>query len=86
MTVLFTLSVHMRVNNQQTLKADIEEYVQDDKLRAKMNSMSKTEKGHGRVETRSAYTTDDVEWQPGGHGRLLNALERCIHDLRQTKG
>ena len=31
-------------SNQPTLKSDIEEYVQDDKLRAKMNSVSKTEK------------------------------------------
>ena len=66
MTVLFTLSVHMRVSNQQSLKADIEEYVQDDKLRAKMNSVSKTEKGHGRIETRSAFTTNDVSWMSGG--------------------
>ena len=36
-------------SNQQTLKADIEEYVQDDRLRAKMNSVTKTEKGHGRI-------------------------------------
>ena len=56
-------------SNQQTLKADIEEYVQDDKLRAKMNSVSKTEKGHGRIETRSTFTTNDVSWMPGGNGR-----------------
>ena len=53
-------------SNQQTLKTDIEEYVQDDKLRAKMDSVSKTEKGHGRIETRSAFTTNDVSWMPGG--------------------
>jgi len=53
-------------SNQQTLKADIEEYVQDDKLRAKMNSVSKTEKGHGRIETRSAFTTNNVSWMAGG--------------------
>mgnify|MGYP001644631436 CR=1 FL=1 len=53
-------------SNQQTLKADIEEYVQDDKLRAKMNSVSKTEKGHGRIEIRSAFTTNDVSWMHGG--------------------
>lgn len=52
-------------SNQQTLKADIEEYVQDDKLRAKMNSVSKTEKGDGRIETRSAFTTNDASWMPG---------------------
>ena len=53
-------------SNQPTLKADIEDYVQDDKLRAKMNSVSKTEKGHGRIETRSAFTTNEVSWMPGG--------------------
>ena len=58
-------------SNQQTLKADIEEYVQDDKLRAKMNSVSKTEKGHGRIETRSAFTTNDVSWIPGGNGIII---------------
>ena len=79
MTVLFILSVHMRVNNQQTLKADIEEYVQDDKLRAKMNSVSKTEKGHGRIETRSTFTTNDVSWMPGG--RQWPGL-KCIGAIR----
>lgn len=53
-------------SNQQTLKADTEEYVQDKKLTAKMNSMSKMEKGHGRIETRSAFTTNDVSWMSGG--------------------
>ena len=37
-----------------------------DKLRAKMNSVTKTEKGHGRIETRSAFTTNEVSWMPGG--------------------
>ena len=49
-------------SNQPTLKSDIEEYVQNDKLRAKMNSVSTTEKGHGRIETRSAFTTNEVSW------------------------
>ena len=53
-------------SNQQTLKADIEEYVQDDRLRSKMNSITKREKGHGRIETRSAFTTNDVSWMAGG--------------------
>ena len=53
-------------SNQPTLKADIEDYVQDDKLRAKMNSVSKTEKGHGRIETRSVFTTNEVSWMPVG--------------------
>ena len=56
-------------SNQQTLKADIEEYVQDDRLRSKMNRITKREKGHGRIETRSAFTTNDVSWMPGDNGR-----------------
>ena len=56
-------------SNQQTLKVDIEEYVQDDRLRSKMNRITKREKGHGRIETRSAFTTNDVSWMPGGNGR-----------------
>jgi len=61
--------------NQKELMNDIAEYVQDKKLRAKMDSISQTERGHGRKETRSAYTTDDVLWQPGG--RVWPAL-KCI--------
>ena len=61
--------------NQKELMSDIAEYVQDEKLRAKMDSTTRTERGHGRKETRSAYTTDDVSWQPGG--RAWPAL-KCI--------
>ena len=45
---------------------DIAAETYDEKLRSTMDSVTQTEKGHGRVETRSAYTTDDVEWQLGG--------------------
>ncbi|MBQ9539577.1 MAG: hypothetical protein IJU95_09925, partial [Treponema sp.] len=45
---------------------DIEEYVQDRNLRNKMNCVTKTEKGHGRTETRTAFTTNEVSWMPGG--------------------
>ena len=53
-------------DNQPFLKSDIEEYVQDEGLRNGMDSVSKTEKGHGRIEKRTAYTTNDVSWMPGG--------------------
>ena len=66
-------------SNQQTLKADIEEYVQDDRLRSKMNSITKREKGHGRIEIRSAFTTNDVSWMPGG--RQWPEL-KCIGAIR----
>ena len=61
--------------NQKELMNDIEQYVQDEKLRATMDSVTRTEKGHGRIERRSAYTSDDVGWQPGG--REWPAL-KCI--------
>jgi len=61
--------------NQETLMNDIAEYVQDKKLRATMDSITRTERGHGRKETRSAYTSNDVEWQPGG--RVWPGL-KCI--------
>ena len=64
-------------SNQPTLKADIEDYVQDDKLRAKMNSVTKTEKGHGRIETRSAFTTNEVSWMPGGRQMAGTEVYRC---------
>ena len=46
--------------NQQALMNDIAEYVHDTKLRAKMDRVSRTERGHGRKETRRAYTSADV--------------------------
>ena len=52
--------------NQEALMNDIAEYVQDTKLRATMDSITRTERGHGRKETRRAYTSADVSWQPGG--------------------
>jgi predicted transposase YbfD/YdcC len=49
-------------DNQETLKKDIEDYVQDESLRETMDSHSTIEKNRGRVERRSAYTTFDVGW------------------------
>ena len=73
--------------NQKELMRDIAEYVQDENLRAKMDSTTRTERGHGRKERRSAYTTDDVLWQhiEEESGRLLNASGRYIPDLRGVK-
>ena len=64
--------------NQEALMNDIAEYVHDTKLRATMDSITRTEKGHGRKERRSAYTSTDVSWQPGG--RIWPEL-KCIGAL-----
>ena len=70
--------------NQKELMNDIEQYVQDEKLRAAMDCVSQTEKGHGRVETRSAYTTDDVEWQPGGRAWPAVKCIGAVHTRFET--
>ena len=49
-------------DNQQTLKSDIEDYVQDNTLRKDMNKMVKTEKNRGRIEKRTAYVTSEIDW------------------------
>ncbi len=36
--------------------------MQEKSLRTTMKSVSKTEKGHGRIETRTAFVTDDIDW------------------------
>lgn len=51
--------------NQKTLNAEIADYVQDDSLRQTMDSERKTEKNRDRIETRTAYVTDDIEWLYG---------------------
>ena len=48
--------------NQATLENEIKDYVQDESLRKTMDSQSITEKSRDRIETRTAYTTSDVEW------------------------
>ena len=71
--------------NQKDLMDDIAAYVQDEKLRSKMDSITKTETGHGRVETRSAYTSDDVSWQPGGRNWPELKCIGAIHTRFETK-
>lgn len=51
--------------NQETLKKDIEDYVQDDFLRKGMDTFVTKEKNRGRAEVRRAYVTDDINWLAG---------------------
>jgi predicted transposase YbfD/YdcC len=72
-------------DNQPALKEGIAEYVQDEVLRAAMDSHSVREKNNGRVERRSAYTTRDVTWlnERGEWERL--ACIGVIHTQCTTK-
>ena len=49
-------------DNQETLKNDIEDYVQDDSLRKTMDTYSSCEKNRGRLEHRTAFSTCDIQW------------------------
>ena len=49
-------------DNQRTLKESIETYVQDENLRKEMDTATTKEKGHGRIECRTAYVTDNISW------------------------
>lgn len=49
-------------DNHPKLKKDIEDYIQDDFFQNKLTTQSKTEKNYGRIETRTAYVTTEIEW------------------------
>lgn len=51
-------------DNQETLKKDIEDYIQDETLQKGMDRASVSEKSRDRIETRTAYVTDKIEWLP----------------------
>jgi len=52
-------------DNQETLKQDIEDYIQDDSLRQTMNTASTLESNSGRIERRQAFITHDIDWLYG---------------------
>jgi len=51
--------------NQATLNREIGDYVQDEVLRKTMNIFTRCEKNSGRVEQRTAFTTNAIEWVNG---------------------
>ena len=52
-------------DNQETLKKDIEDYVQDTDLQETMDTVATCEKNRDRIEHRIAYVTSNIEWLPG---------------------
>jgi predicted transposase YbfD/YdcC len=49
-------------DNHADLKAEIADYVNDETLRKTMNTAKSAEKNRGRIETRTAYVTNDINW------------------------
>lgn len=50
--------------NQRALRDGIRDYVRDGALRRGMARADTVEKGHGRVEERTAFVSHDVSWMP----------------------
>lgn len=53
-------------NNQKSLLEDISLYFQD-MSQGPFDSFETIDGGHGRIETRSYFSTSDIDWLPGKH-------------------
>jgi predicted transposase YbfD/YdcC len=72
-------------DNQETLKQEIEDYVQDKDLRKTMDTFKTQEKNNGRIELRRAYTTDDIDWLYGKEEWVNLACIGAINTQFTTK-
>lgn len=74
-------------DNQPTLKKDIEDYVQDDGLRKTMQTVTKSEKNYGRIETRTAYVTSAIEWlEQRESWKNLSSIGAICSKIETAKG
>ena len=48
--------------NQGNLYNDVKDYFEDNELQKLCYSFSEIDKGHGRIENRTAYVTNDIDW------------------------
>ncbi len=48
--------------NQSTMHDEIRAFMQDPAFKKKFKKATTVDKGHGRVETRTCWQTDDIEW------------------------
>lgn len=72
-------------DNQLKLKKDIADYIHCDELRGKMDNAKRMEKNRGRIETRSAFTTNDIKWLEIGRGWPKLACIGAIRVESETK-
>ena len=66
-------------DNQETLKKEIEDYVQDTDLRKKMDTSETLEKSRDRIERRTAFALSDIDWL---HEKEEWAKLSCIGAIR----
>lgn len=48
--------------NQSTMHDEVRRFMQDPAFKGRFKSARTVDKGHGRIETRTCWQTDDVEW------------------------
>ncbi len=72
-------------DNHPTLKEDIEDYVQDETLQQTMDTHETVEKNRDRVERRTAYTTNDIDWLYGKEEWKNLACIGAVHTQFTTK-
>jgi predicted transposase YbfD/YdcC len=74
--------------NHSNLEADISDFVADDELRATMDTETTTEKNRDRIETRTAYTTFDINWLYGRENWrdlvCIGAINRKVESPKGT--
>lgn len=66
-------------DNQQGLRENIQDYVQDESLRKTMSNTTSLEKQSGRIEKRSAFATCDIEWLDGREDWAGLACVGAVH-------
>ena len=72
-------------DNHQNLKEEIADYIQDEKLRKTMDKHETLEKKSGRIERRTAFATEDIDWLFGKEDWEKLACIGAIHTQFTTK-
>lgn len=73
-------------DNQENLKKEIEEYVQDKTLRSSMEKKVQTEKNRERIEKRTAYVTGELGWMEEKAGWEGLKCIGALHTEFEAKG
>lgn len=73
-------------DNQESLKKDIEDFVQDKELRAFMSTKSVTEKNRERIEKRTACVTENINWLQGKEEWENLKCIGAVHTEIETSG
>jgi predicted transposase YbfD/YdcC len=73
-------------DNHETLKTEIEDYVQDDALKSEMDKHQTIEKNRGRIENRTAYFSTNINWlESKDEWKNLTGIG-AVHTKFTTKG